>query len=110
MSEKHLKQLEEQNKPRSMEELLSLSEEDLLKEIHSLEYKHALLNDSVDLYYNLFNKMIKRVDDIKDYLNIEINKNNMKYKDTGNIEYYHKWLALIGFKEGMEEILKENKK
>lgn len=110
MGEKHLKQLEEQTKPRSLEELLSLSKEGLAKEVQLLECSEAMLNDSVELYYNLFNKMIKRVDDTKDYLNIEINKNNMKYEDTGNIEYYHKWLALIGFKEGMEEILKENKK
>ena len=107
MSEKHIKQLEEQNRPRSMEELLSLPIESLAKEVRSLEYKHALLNDSTELYYDLYRNMIKRVANVKDYLDIEISKNNMKYEDNDNIEYYYRWLALVGFKEGMEEILKE---
>lgn len=107
MSEKHLKKLEEQNKPRSMEELLNLPIEKLASEARSLQYNYELLNSSVELYYNLYMNMVKRITNIKDYLDIEINKNNTKYEDTDNTEYYHKWLALVGFKEGMEEILKE---
>lgn len=107
MSEKHLKKLEEQNKPRSMKELLSLPIEKLASEARSLEYNYELLNSSVELYYNLFNNMDKKILNVKDYLDTEINKNSTKYEDTGNTEYYYKWIALVGFKEGMEEILKE---
>ena len=107
MSKKHLEQLKKQNKPRSMEELLDLSIESLAKEVQSLEYQNTLLNSSIDLYSNSSDRRTNKIQQIKDYLEIETNKNNTKYMETGNIEYYYKWLALVGFKEGMEEILKE---
>lgn len=95
------------DKDLSMQALMDLPIESLAKEVQSLEYGYALLNSSTELYYDLYMNMVKRVANVKDYLDIEISKNNMKYEDTDNIEYYYRWLALVGFKEGIEEILKE---
>lgn len=107
MGKKHLEQLEKQNNPRSMKDLLDLSIESLAKEVRSLEYQNTLLNSSIELYSNSSDRRNNKIQQIRDYLEIETNKNNTKYVETGNIEYYYKWLALVGFKEGMEEILSE---